>query len=205
MTTDLHTLYHRAGGSPFFEALVGRFYDGVESDPLLRPVYPEPDLAGARRRLTLFLIQYWGGPTTYDDERMCAQLDQWVTLGCDKVKIKIGESRGSRTERDMDRVALARHTVGDAVSLFVDANGGYAAAQARTVGRILDRLGVAWFEEPVSSDDHDGLAQVRDHVAADVAAGEYGDSLAYLVHLAPFVDCLQVDVTRCGGCGWESS
>jgi hemoglobin len=69
VTADLQTLYDRAGGTPFFEALVGRFYDGVEMDPLLRPVYPEPDLAGARHRLTLFLIQYWGGPTTYDDER----------------------------------------------------------------------------------------------------------------------------------------
>jgi hemoglobin len=69
VTTDLQTLYDRAGGSPFFEALVGRFYDGVEADPLLRHVYPEPDLAGARHRLTLFLIQYWGGPTTYDQER----------------------------------------------------------------------------------------------------------------------------------------
>jgi hemoglobin len=54
---------------PFFEALVGRFYDGVESDPVLRAIYPEPDLAGARHRLTLFLAQYWGGPTTYNDER----------------------------------------------------------------------------------------------------------------------------------------
>jgi len=69
VATDPQTLYQRAGGSPFFEALVGRFYDGVETDPLLRPVYPEPDLAGARHRLTLFLIQYWGGPTTYDQER----------------------------------------------------------------------------------------------------------------------------------------
>ena len=63
------SLYDRAGGTPFFEALVGRFYDGVEADPLLRPLYREPDLAGARHRLTLFLIQYWGGPTTYDEER----------------------------------------------------------------------------------------------------------------------------------------
>ena len=47
---------------PFFEALVGRFYEGVETDPILRPLYPEPDLAGARHRLTLFLAQYWGGP-----------------------------------------------------------------------------------------------------------------------------------------------
>jgi hemoglobin len=69
VATDRQTLYDRAGGTPFFEALVGRFYDGVDADPDLRPVYPEPDLAGARHRLTLFLIQYWGGPTTYDQER----------------------------------------------------------------------------------------------------------------------------------------
>jgi hemoglobin len=63
------SLYERAGGTPFFEALVGRFYAGVATDPLLRRIYPESDLAPAQRRLTLFLIQYWGGPTTYDDER----------------------------------------------------------------------------------------------------------------------------------------
>ena len=63
------TVYDRVGGMPFFECLVDRFYVGVEADPLLRPVYPEPDLAGARHRLTLFLAQYWGGPRTYDDER----------------------------------------------------------------------------------------------------------------------------------------
>lgn len=67
--TDGSTLYDRAGGTPFFEALVGRFYAGVASDPLLRALYPEPDLAPAQHRLTLFLIQYWGGPTTYDQER----------------------------------------------------------------------------------------------------------------------------------------
>jgi hemoglobin len=67
--TDEISLYEAAGGMPFFEALVGRFYDGVEADPGLRPVYPEPDLAGARHRLTLFLVQYWGGPSTYDAER----------------------------------------------------------------------------------------------------------------------------------------
>ncbi len=69
MATDLQTLYDRAGGTPFFEALVGRFYDGVADDAILRPIYPEADLAEARHRLTLFLIQYWGGPTTYDQER----------------------------------------------------------------------------------------------------------------------------------------
>ena len=62
-------LYERAGGTPFFEALVARFYEGVTSDPRLRPLYPEADLAPAQHRLTLFLIQYWGGPRTYDAER----------------------------------------------------------------------------------------------------------------------------------------
>jgi hemoglobin len=55
---------------PFFERLVDAFYRGVASDEVLLPLYPEaPDLTGARRRLTLFLAQYWGGPHTYDDER----------------------------------------------------------------------------------------------------------------------------------------
>ena len=76
MATDLLTLYDRAGGTPFFEALVGRFYDGVAGDPVLRPLYPDPDLAKARHRLTLFLIQYWGGPTTYSDERGHPRLRQ---------------------------------------------------------------------------------------------------------------------------------
>ena len=64
------TLYEAAGGMAFFEALVDRFYDGVEADPVLLSLYPQPDdLAPARRHLTLFLAQYWGGPTTYGDER----------------------------------------------------------------------------------------------------------------------------------------
>ena len=67
--TDAPTLYEAAGGMPFFEALVERFYAGVADDPILRPLYPEPDLSGAQHRLTLFLAQYWGGPRTYDDER----------------------------------------------------------------------------------------------------------------------------------------
>ena len=65
------TLYEEVGGTPFFEHLVDRFYEGVRRDDVLRPLYPEQDdeLAGARRRLTLFLVQYWGGPTTYLEER----------------------------------------------------------------------------------------------------------------------------------------
>jgi hemoglobin len=64
------TLFFRVGGMPFFEALVDAFYEGVATDEVLLPLYPEqPDLSGARHRLTLFLAQYWGGPTTYMEER----------------------------------------------------------------------------------------------------------------------------------------
>ena len=63
------TVYEAAGGSETFKTLVERFYAGVASDPVLRPIYPEADLAGATERLTLFLIQYWGGPDTYSARR----------------------------------------------------------------------------------------------------------------------------------------
>ena len=63
------TLFEVAGGMPFFERLVGAFYDGVVTDAVLRPLYPDDDLDGSKRRLTLFLAQYWGGPQTYTEER----------------------------------------------------------------------------------------------------------------------------------------
>lgn len=63
------SLYELAGGEPVFRLLVERFYAAVADDAVLRPVYPEEDLAGATERLTLFLIQYWGGPTTYSERR----------------------------------------------------------------------------------------------------------------------------------------
>jgi len=67
---DELSLYERVGGMPFFERLVDRFYEGVATDEVLLPLYPEqPDLSGARHRLTLFLAQYWGGPHTYIEER----------------------------------------------------------------------------------------------------------------------------------------
>ena len=62
-------VFEAAGGEETFKLLVGRFYARVAEDPILRPVYPEADLAGATERLTLFLIQYWGGPSTYSERR----------------------------------------------------------------------------------------------------------------------------------------
>ena len=65
---DGDTLYDRAGGQAFFDALVERFYERVEDDPVLRPMYPE-DLEPGKRGLALFLAQYWGGPPTFSEER----------------------------------------------------------------------------------------------------------------------------------------
>jgi hemoglobin len=69
VSDETTSLYDAAGGMPFFEALVGRFYDGVAGDPVLGALYPADDLEGARHRLTLFFAQYWGGPRTYVAER----------------------------------------------------------------------------------------------------------------------------------------
>ena len=63
------SFYEAVGGEEFFATLVDGFYEGVENDPVLRPMYPEGDLADARRHLTLFFAQYWGGPKTYQEER----------------------------------------------------------------------------------------------------------------------------------------
>ncbi|HVS50388.1 MAG TPA: globin [Candidatus Dormibacteraeota bacterium] len=63
------SVYELAGGEETFKLLVERFYARVPEDPVLRAVYPEEDLAGATERLTLFLIQYWGGPQTYSERR----------------------------------------------------------------------------------------------------------------------------------------
>ncbi|MFM7685657.1 MAG: globin [Actinomycetota bacterium] len=68
-TDDKVTLFEAVGGLPFFERLVEAFYEGVMPDPVLGPLYPPDDIAGARRRLSLFLAQYWGGPQTYMEER----------------------------------------------------------------------------------------------------------------------------------------
>ncbi len=65
----MDNLYDAVGGGPVFRELVDRFYDGVALDPILRPLYPDEDLTAARERLAGFLIQYWGGPPTYSDER----------------------------------------------------------------------------------------------------------------------------------------
>ncbi|MEU4674039.1 enolase C-terminal domain-like protein [Amycolatopsis sp. NPDC023774] len=141
-----------------------------------------------------------GGFTTMADDELTQQLEGWVhRQRIPRVKIKVGESWGTRVDRDLERVALARDVIGDRAALYVDANGAYSAGLA---GRLLEPLreaGVTWFEEPVSSDDLDGLSRLRTPGGPDIAAGEYGYDLPAFARLVPVVDCLQIDVTRCGG------
>jgi len=143
-----------------------------------------------------------GGFTTYDAPTLRQQVESWTgELGISRVKIKIGESRGSEVSRDLDRVRQVCTLVPPETEVFVDANGGYSRKQAIRVGRYLDELGVTWFEEPVSSDDLAGLRLVRDALDCDVTAGEYGSDLTYFERMlgAGAVDCLQADVTRTAG------
>ena len=143
-----------------------------------------------------------GGFTSYNGGQTREQLASWVEKDhIPRVKIKIGESWGGDQRRDLERVALAREVIGPDTELYVDANGGYTVGQAVRVAGEMARYGVSWLEEPVSSQDLAGLAAVRRQVLPDVAAGEYSWSLADSARLiaAGAVDCLQLDVTRCGG------
>ncbi|GAB2514851.1 enolase C-terminal domain-like protein [Nocardiopsis aegyptia] len=143
-----------------------------------------------------------GGLTSYGDDVLREQLSHWVhEQGFTRVKIKIGEGWGRRERRDLERLAIAREAVGPDVELFADANGAYSDKQAIRLAGALADLDVRWLEEPVSSDDLDGLRRVRGSVPADVAAGEYGFDLTYFQRMcaAGAVDCLQADITRCGG------
>jgi len=143
-----------------------------------------------------------GGFTCYDERQLREQLTRWTAeQSIPRVKIKIGESWGTDTARDLERIRQARRIIGDDVELFVDANGGYHRKQAIRVMAAAADADVHWFEEPVSSDDLDGLREVRDAVSPDVTAGEYGTDLYYFRRMcaAGAVDCLQADVSRCGG------
>jgi L-alanine-DL-glutamate epimerase-like enolase superfamily enzyme len=143
-----------------------------------------------------------GGFTSYDERQTRDQLTGWVERdGIPRVKIKIGQSWGTDERRDLRRIKLARAIIGPDTELYVDANGGYTTGQAVRVAAQMADFGVTWFEEPVSSQDLAGLAAVRRQVRPDVTAGEYSWSLADSARLieAGAVDCLQLDVTRCGG------
>jgi L-alanine-DL-glutamate epimerase-like enolase superfamily enzyme len=141
-----------------------------------------------------------GGFTTYSNQRLAEQLAGWVERGIPRVKMKVG----SASAADPQRVRSARRAIGPNAQLFVDANGAYSREQALDLAeRFRAECDVSWFEEPVSSDDLDGLRFLREHGPAgmQVAAGEYGYDAGYFQRMldAGAVDVLQADGTRCGG------
>ncbi len=163
------------------------------------------------RLLECSLLELWGGArdavptyasggfTNYSDDHLADQLAVWAAQGFAAVKIKIG----SEPARDPERVGVARDAIGSQIRLMVDANGALSRKQALQLAERLSHYDVRWFEEPVSSDDLDGLRLLRDRAPApiEIAAGEYGweahDFTRLLQHGA--VDVLQADGSRCGG------
>lgn len=161
-------------GLPLFE-LLGPFHDRV-------PVYGS------------------GGFCNYPIDRLTKQLAGWIEQGMSSVKIKVSRDPAA----DPPRLDACRSTIGADRELMVDSNGALSRKQALYwAERFRAEWAVSWFEEPVSSDDREGLRLLRDHGPAglDIAAGEYGFVLGDFVDLldAGAVDCLQADVTRCVG------
>jgi L-alanine-DL-glutamate epimerase-like enolase superfamily enzyme len=141
-----------------------------------------------------------GGFCSYSLDRLAGQLGGWVADGIPRVKMKVGRE----PDRDEARLDAAREAIGPDTELLVDANGAFSRKQALGwAERYAARWGVRWFEEPVSSADFEGLRLVRDRGPAglEIAAGEYAYVPADFRNLLAggCVDCLQADVTRCGG------
>ena len=140
-----------------------------------------------------------GGFTSYDVDRLQRALGRWAEQGLRFVKMKVGRDPAA----DPRRVEAARAAIGEQCELFVDANGAYSRKQALALANMFNAIGVSWFEEPVSSDDLEGLRLIRDQGPAgmDITAGEYGYDAFYFRRMleAGAVDVLQADATRCAG------
>jgi L-alanine-DL-glutamate epimerase-like enolase superfamily enzyme len=140
-----------------------------------------------------------GGFTSYSDKQLEKQLGGWARAGIGAVKMKIGRDPA----RDEHRVRTARKAIGAGTRLYVDANGAYEPREALEQAEMLARHDVRWFEEPVTSDNLEGMRFVREHapLRMQIAAGEYGYSGFYFQYMlaSGAVDVLQADMTRCGG------
>lgn len=138
-----------------------------------------------------------GGFTSYSNGQLEDQLGGWAEEGIPRVKMKVGREPGE----DPERVRVARDAIGEGVELLVDANGAYTRKQALYWAEAFADEGITYLEEPVSSEDREGLRLLRDRGpgSLDIAAGEYEWTLPQLADLARCVDILQADVTRCGG------
>ncbi|MEZ4423626.1 MAG: enolase C-terminal domain-like protein [Gemmatimonadota bacterium] len=141
-----------------------------------------------------------GGFTSATPRELASQMERWSDQGFAAAKMKVGRDPSA----DPARVRTAREALDERIDLFVDANGAYGRKEALALGyRFADEADVRWFEEPVPSDDVDGLRLLRDRLppGMDVAAGEYASDLpaTRLLLDACAVDVLQLDATRIGG------
>jgi L-alanine-DL-glutamate epimerase-like enolase superfamily enzyme len=141
-----------------------------------------------------------GGFCNYPLDRLVAQVSAWAEQGIPRVKIKTSRW----PDQDAKRLTACRGAVGDETVLMTDSNGALTRKEALYWAcRFREEFKVAWMEEPVSSDDREGLRLLRNQgpPGLDIAAGEYGYVLRDFVDLlqAESVDCLQADVTRCSG------
>lgn len=154
---------------------------------LLGQMHPGVDIYGS------------GGFTTYSIKQLQDQLGGWVEMGIPRVKMKIG----THPSEDLNRVKAVREAIGPEPEIFVDANGAYNRKQALAFAEAFKDYNVFWFEEPVSSDDLEGMNLIRNRAPAgmNIASGEYGYDLWYFRRMldAGAVDVLQADSTRCGG------
>ncbi len=139
-----------------------------------------------------------GGFTSYNPEELKVKFGEWKNDGHKIFKMKIGRDK----KQDFKRMEVARECIGDS-KLFVDANAAYYPKEAVAMTDVLKEFGVEWYEEPVTSDDLEGLHFVRENTpsAIRVTAGEYGFTPTYFNRMlaAKSVDVLQADATRCGG------
>lgn len=153
-------------------------------------------LGPVRRRVEVYGS---GGFTSYDISEIRHQLGRWAELGIRGVKMKVGREPSD----DAHRVRAARQAVGAETALMVDANGAYTRKQALAMAECFAAEAVSWFEEPVSSDDLDGLRLLRDRgpPGMAIAAGEYGYDDHYFRRMlaAGAADVLQADASRCAG------
>jgi len=168
------------------------------------------DLRAKLLDLPLFRVLPWfhdgvpiygsGGFCNYPLSRLGAQLAAWVNQGIPRVKLKTSR----HPEADPARLAACRAAIGDQPVLMTDANGALDRKQAlHWAHRLRAEWAVSWMEEPVASADREGLRLLREQgpPGLDIAAGEYGSVLRDFADLldAQAVDCLQADVSRCGG------
>lgn len=140
-----------------------------------------------------------GGFTSYSQKQLSSQFESWKEDGVELFKMKVGR----HPDDDLQRVSDARNIIGADAQLFVDANGAYRRKEALQFAQRFADYDVRWFEEPVSSDDLQGLRFLRDRAPAPmaIAAGEYGYERFYFRRMleSQAVDVLQADATRCGG------